>query len=362
MWNFRRLARVVAPLILLGMVAAPARARQEQDGRGLRLALLPIVFSSPDTRLALGVLPQLIFLTAPGTRPSNLRADVYYTFNNQFNVLLQPAVWLPGDRWQFAGKFRFRKWPTSFYGIGRDSPRENPEEFTEFVLSGSAEALMQIRPGIYVGAGYAMRWGRIRDPEPADGDLAGGAVPGAGDSRVAGMGLVATYDTREHLYLPRSGSLYRLQVDRYAPAFGGDRSYTRLTVDLRQYVTIAGPVTAAFQAVLSVTDGEVPFRVMPNVGEIVRGYTTTRYIDRQRWAVQAEFRAIPVWWRLGLVVFGGVGDVADRIGDFRDGRLSYAVGIGARFLMYSRERITIRQDFAFGRDSSGDYLDLNEAF
>lgn len=359
------LRHAFAGFLIVASLFGSARAQSDSanaDSPGARLALLPIIFSSPDTRLALGVLPQYIFHTASDTRPSNVRADIYYTFRNQFNVLFQPSIWLPGDRWQIGAKFRYRKWPTSFYGIGNDLPGDEPEKFTEYVLSGQAEALARVRPGIYVGAGYTVRWGRIRDAYPPGGMLNSGEVPGSGDSRVAGLGLVATYDTREHVYLPRSGALYRLKADRFAPAFGSDRSFSRLTVDLRQYMTVAGPVSVAFQAVLTVTDGKVPFRTMPNVGEVVRGYATARYIDRQRWAIQAELRAIPVWWRLGLAVFGGVGDVADRVGEFDTNDLDWAIGVGVRFLMYPRERITVRQDFAFGRDSSGDYLDLNEAF
>lgn len=355
---------IVALLALAGL-AGSARAQVDStraERPGAKLALLPIIFSSPDTRLALGVLPQYIFHTAPGTRPSNLRADVYYTFNRQFNVLVKPVVWLPGDRWQFAGSFRFRKWPTSFYGIGPGSREADEETFTEYLAHGSVEALRRVRPAVYAGASYVMRWGSIREVEPVGGLLDRGAVPGTGDSRVAGLGIVATYDTREHVYLPRSGALYRVQVERFARAFGGDRGYGTVTVDLRQYVAVTGPVTAAFQVALAMSDGEVPFRVMPNVGDIVRGYATTRYIDRQRWAAQVEIRAIPVWWRLGLAVFGGAGGVAGRVGDFRTDDLNWAVGIGLRVLMYPRERITIRQDFAFGQGSSGDYLDLNEAF
>ena len=79
-------------------------------------------------------------------------------------------------------------------------------------------------------------------------------------------------------------------------------------------------------------------------------------------AVQAEYRAVPVWWRLGFVVFAGVGEVAETLNTFSLDDPKYAVGLGIRFLLFSKEKITVRQDFGFGRDSFGDYLDLNEAF
>lgn len=327
-----------------------------------RLALLPIVFSSPDTRLALGVLPQYIFHTAAGTRPSNLRADIYYTRNRQFNVLLQPAVWLPGNVWQISGKIRLRKWPTTFEGAAPVDGELDKESFTEMLASGSAEVLRQVSPRAWIGASYAIRWGSIRQVEPANGYLATGLVPGAGRSRVASVGVVTTFDDREHLYLPRSGAIYRVHAQVHSPWVGSDRAFGSLTLDLRKYLSIAGPVTAAVQGVFTASTGDVPFRVMPSVGEVVRGFPSTRNIGRQRWAVQAEVRAIPVWWRLGFSVFAGFGDVADRIGDFRLQDAQFAFGAGVRFLMFPKERITIRQDFAFADGAGGDYLDLNEAF
>ena len=71
---------------------------------------------------------------------------------------------------------------------------------------------------------------------------------------------------------------------------------------------------------------------------------------------------MPVWWRLGFVVFAGVGEVTERLDNFSLSDPKYAVGFGIRFLLFSKEKITIRQDFGFGKGSSGDYLDLNEAF
>ncbi len=363
----RLLPALLLPVVL-GLVhpvfarqASPSDTTLEAAHRS-RLALLPIVFSSPDTRLALGVLPQYIFYTAPGTRPSNLRADIYYTRNKQFNVLLSPSVWLPGDRWQLAGKFRLRKWPTNYVGIAPEAGSAPEEEFTERMFSGAAEVLRQLGPRAWVGASWFVRWGDITDLDPANGALSDGSVPGSGRSRAAGIGVVATLDDREHVVMPRSGAIYRVHAQIHGPALGSEATFTSLTLDLRRYVTIAGPVHAAVQALFTASTGDVPFRVLPGVGEAVRGYPGTQYIGRQRWALQAEIRAIPVWWRLGFAVFAGMGDVADRVGDFRFDDVHFAVGAGIRVLMFPAERITIRQDFAFAPGAGGDYLDLNEAF
>ena len=102
--------------------------------------------------------------------------------------------------------------------------------------------------------------------------------------------------------------------------------------------------------------------MLPGVGRELRGYSSVRFVDRSVVALQAEYRIVPVWWRLGLTLFGGVAEIADTLDSFSFREPKWAVGVGIRFLLFRVEKITIRQDFGFGRDSSGDYLDLNEAF
>jgi hypothetical protein len=94
----------------------------------------------------------------------------------------------------------------------------------------------------------------------------------------------------------------------------------------------------------------------------MRGYYLGRFRDRNMIAVQAEYRIVPIWWRLGAVVFGGFGDVADEPGDFALGDLKYSIGGGFRFLLIPAERIALRADFGFGDGDSGFYITLGEAF
>lgn len=55
----------------------------------LQVMILPIIFSSPDIRLALGVLPQVVFRSSTSDNPSSIRMDAYYTLNKQYHLLLR---------------------------------------------------------------------------------------------------------------------------------------------------------------------------------------------------------------------------------------------------------------------------------
>ena len=94
----------------------------------------------------------------------------------------------------------------------------------------------------------------------------------------------------------------------------------------------------------------------------MRGYYRGRYRDKNMIAFQMEYRIMPVWWRLGLVGFVGVGDVAGRLDRFDLGNFKYSYGFGIRYLFMREEKLNIRLDFAYGKGSSGFYIVLREAF
>jgi outer membrane protein assembly factor BamA len=194
------------------------------------------------------------------------------------------------------------------------------------------------------------------------GVLEAGTITGSTTGRASGVGVLLSWDTRDNLNSPAKGSFVQASATFHAPLLGSDYRLDAYTLDLRHYMTISGPQVLALQLATTLTTGSVPFRMLPGIGEQLRGYNSMRYIDKDRIVLQAEYRVVPVWWRLGLTVFGGLGEVADRIEDFSFSRPKWAVGVGLRFLLFAEEKVTIRQDFAFGLDSSGDYLDLNEAF
>ena len=335
--------------------------KEDQEETKNRLVLLPIIFSSPDTRYAFGVLPQYLFYVTPDSRPSRIRMDAFYTQEKQFNVTLRPQVWLKHNQYLLAGKFVYKKWPTTFYGIGGNASEDGKEKFTEQLFNFSAEAQRQLRPGLFTGLIYSVRSGRIKEVVEG-GSLARGVITGSGTGVASGLGLIISKDTRDNINFPSSGSLHRFSATFYGSMLGSDYSLSSYALDLRQYLGLGGPHVLAFQAEMVMGFGDIPFRMLAGVGDPLRGYGSTRYIDNNRIILQAEYRVVPIWWRLGFTAFCGIGDVAHRPGDFKFKNPKWAVGLGIRFLIYAQEKITIRQDFAFGKGSSGDYLDLNEAF
>lgn len=328
---------------------------------GARFMVLPIVFSSPDTRLAAGILPQVVFRTSSASNPSSIRLDAYYTLNRQYHILTRPSVWLDNNSKNISAKLSFKKWPTSFYGIGNRSITDNKEKFTETLYEGSLEASTLLKNFYYGGISYSLRSARV-EPHEDNGILASGELTGSGRSLVSSAGLVLRRDSRDHIFFPGNGSYHTLEVSLSSKWLGSDYNFSRYTLDLRKYISLKSRHVLAVQSMFSVTAGNSPFRMLPSVGSTLRGYSSVRYIDRNLAAFRLEYRAAPLFGRFGIAIFAGAGDVFEKPSDLSIKHVKYTFGLGIRYLYSRSEKINIRLDYGFGKDSSGDYIDLNEAY
>lgn len=95
--------------------------------------------------------------------------------------------------------------------------------------------------------------------------------------------------------------------------------------------------------------------------DILRGYPRNRFRDLNFAGVQLEYR-FPLFWRFGMVSFGGAGDVFRKVDDVNINTLKYSIGTGLRFLVNPAERLNIRFDYARGREGGYFYFSVAEAF
>jgi hypothetical protein len=93
----------------------------------------------------------------------------------------------------------------------------------------------------------------------------------------------------------------------------------------------------------------------------LRGYYTGRFRDKNLVFYQTEIR-IPVYWRIGVVAFAGVGQVAPDLKSFSFDQMKLTGGGGLRFTLSRRERANIRFDYGFTKDGGGFYLVFGESF
>jgi len=120
--------------------------------------------------------------------------------------------------------------------------------------------------------------------------------------------------------------------------------------------------TLALRATVRYTGGDAPFFLLSSFGggKDLRGYPSGRYRDRMLYAVQSEYR-----WQVSdrwiFTGFAGVGEVAESTGDFGENFLP-AAGIGTRFVLSSKHKVSLSADLAVGKDGTEFYFGVGEAF
>ncbi len=303
----------------------------------------------------------VVFRAVEGTRASSLKLESTYTQNRQFNLRASSSIWSRSNRYGFDSKIQFQRWPTSFYGIGNDTGRHEREAYREQILLLTTEVVRLAAPNFYVGLRHDVRYGDVDDFE-AGGKLEMATVKGSKGGTMIGLGASMSYDTRDAVLYPTQGVHLRAGSRFFTPVFGSDYTFARHRLEGRMYRDLPGVQVLAGQLVAAFASGEPPFQMMSSVGELLRGYGSSRHIDRHLLAARLEYRHTPVLWRIGFVVFGGAAQVAHRFADLGPARFHLSAGLGLRLQVIPSENVNLRLDFAFGEGSAGSYLDLGEAF
>ena len=337
----------------------------EKKEKASGLAWLPVIFYTPETKWAFGGGGIYYFSLTKDkavVRPSSVSFIAIYSQRKQLSFELNPDFYM-GKGYHIQTDLQYSDFPDYFYGIGRDTAEENEELYTSRFWKWSVEALKQVYRDLNVGFVYYLDWTKLTDVDEAP-MLAAGDISGSGGGTVSGLGCFMTYDSRNSIFFPTKGSFHQFSATAFGRAAGGDFTFNRYYLDLRKYLPLAKAHTLALQSRMLFQTGDPPFWRLGQLGgeESMRGYYLGRYRDKNMIALQAEYRWLPVFWRLGLAAFVGVGDVAEKVGQFDLGNLKYSYGLGVRFIFDQKQILNIRLDFGFGNGTSGFYFTAAEAF
>lgn len=224
----------------------------------------------------------------------------------------------------------------------------------------------QLRVGQHLYLGMRAQFGQLATSlrsadEP---DLPESIADQLGQAKtVNSLGPTFALDTRDSAYYPRHGMALDAGIDLYSDSLGSDVSLDRYEVNYRQYKALRNRDVFAWQAYACATDGDVPFYLQCQVGQnsLLRGYSFGEYRGNTMAAAQAEYRwqFRPRWI---AAAFAGVAQVAPEFGDFAMSENLYAGGIGLRFVVEPKNGVTLRVDYAVGKDEDAIYVSVGEAF
>jgi outer membrane protein assembly factor BamA len=328
------------------------------------LVIIPIVFYTPETRWA-GSVPFIYYYrdrdASPGSRPSSLRMMPFYTQRKQSVFQVAIEHYFRDEKYQGIAGITYSDYPQKFYGIGGDTSKDEEEDYKSKYSKIEGKLLRRVAPKLYLGIQGEAEKNEVIDPETG-GLLQTGAVPGSEGGIFTGLGLISSWDSRDNVFYPSSGSFHRFSVMKLSKSLGGDFDFQRYNLDLRKYFMVLPNQILALNGFFDVLTGDVPYNRLAKIGgqDLMRGHFNGRYRDKNMYILQAEYR-MQLWKGFGLAGFGGIGDVAGRVGDFRLSETKYALGCGLRYMIDPREKITMRLDFGITDDDAGIYLIFLEA-
>ncbi len=324
--------------------------------------MLPVIFSSPETSLGFGAAALHYFRSdsISTTKPSSVRGVFIYTLQNQIITQLPVELFLQGNKYWITIKPNYFLYPFQYYGTGNQIDLDEFDNYEAKYLRVEADFLRKIGKIVYLGPKFEItEYFDIQLSDSGKGILTEETL-GFQTGTVAGIGLGLIYDQRNNLFCPSGGYYLEINYKGYTPLVGSDYKFSHFEFDLRKYYNF-GKAELGLQFYQNSLTGSIPFYNLARLGgsNRMRGYFRGAYRDKHYTAIQAEFR-YSVHKRIVLSTFSGFGSVSPQF--MRDQKWLPSVGMGIRFVIDPRERIRIRADYAFGRSSSGFYLNINEAF
>ncbi|MAW94091.1 MULTISPECIES: BamA/TamA family outer membrane protein [unclassified Leeuwenhoekiella] len=334
----------------------------------------PVMGVRPETGLEFGVVPLMVFYANEDTtnRLSELNAYAFFTFNGQYGLRINHAIYSDKDKWFFLGDLDFEQFPLKYYGIGNDVPKENIALVDATSIQIKERVLRKVLNNFYIGLETDFRSltnVSFESPEDSDAPLDIELPFGAAGTTNFGMGVGFVYDERHNVLNERNAFFSEFAYLNYNPFWKSDVKYQLITSDSRFFTPIGKNDVLAAQVIGQFNfGGDVPFNQLSYMGgeSMMRGYFDGRFRDRNQIAAQVEYRFLPLKLgftnRLGATVFTGVGEVFDGWNEIRMNNLKWSAGAGARFLIFQQKDIYIRFDYAVTRDGNNFYLSIGEAF
>lgn len=340
-------------------VASPKEESEEaKEKKKVNFVFAPIPIVNPTIGNGLAVAGLMLYKLDPDSPVSSTTVAAGYTDSDSWGVGALQEANFGDDRWRILAGAAVALLQYDLY-----VPSVSPDFHfgTEQSLRGGfAQALRRVAPKLYAGLRYQRALVNFPAPD-AEQDL----IPEDGvDFQIAGLGVVAEWDTRNHSYQPDAGNYLKFDSNFSRDEFGAALEYETYSLAFNHFRGgFRDQDVIALRVSLCDTTSDTPFfeRCQFGSSRDLRGYPAGRYYDDSMYAAQIEYRA-PLWKRLGAVVFAGVGSVASSFEDLDSGDSLPAGGVGLRFLASTEQRVNVSLDFAVGRDESTFYVYIGEAF
>lgn len=317
---------------------------------------------SSDTELGIGLIAAGLYrldredLTLP---PSNVTLFGDFSTSGFYMLGIRGNNFFKGGRFRIDYTTYFYSMPSDFWGVGYYNGRDSAEaRMDRQQMKFKVDLMYRFAKSWYVGFNANYNFTRGKHITRMD------YVPAGQDTKYinTGVGLFLQHDSRDIVTNPYSG--WYLKIDQaFYPEWLGNRDglFTRTELTADYYTQLAeGSVLAADLHGMFHT-GDVPWTMLCLMGggSRMRGYYDGRYRDKNLIEGQVELRQ-HVYKRFGAAFWVGAAQIFPEFSAMRWSHILPNYGLGLRWEF--KNRVNIRVDYGFGRDTSGLVFNINEAF
>jgi len=262
------------------------------------------------------------------------------------------------DRIRPSGGLAYAEFNLKFYGTGNDSPiRDHPIDYNAKTTAFMPKLLFRLPlKDWFLGPSYSfLKLDNTFDFSPL--------LPGLPEIRIttqtAGLGLVVSHDSRDNNMWPLKGNWFELTLADYGEYLGGDFDYEKIKAKFIHYIPVPATdaFTLAYRLYAEVIGGDAPFYDLASLN--LRGFPMGLYSDKVAATVQVQgnWRFQKRWIAL---VFGGGGRIADDISNLGSEPTRWAGGVGCRYILNEKQRLSLGVDVSYGNDEIGIYVQMGD--
>ncbi|CAH1529361.1 Omp85 domain-containing protein [Vibrio rotiferianus] len=323
--------------------------------------VLPGPFVNPEQGFGIGV--AAVGLYTPydwqkGEPYSTVTVTSYGSTSGSYGLGLNNRTYLKNDKVRLLGEAWISHTPGYYWGIGSQAAENenNKVQYEGQRLQLSPKIAVEVAPNTYAKLGW--QWQSFSKVDGVDGDILPSEVA---DATSSGVLVGMEYDTRDFEPNPMRGQFLDVEWIANRDSLGSDEDYDNLVANYRVYQQWSDTTIIAMEVYSQSIFGDAPWFDYAQLGDDqrMRGYYQGQYRDKHQLSTQVEIRHT-IAGRHGVVGWLGAGNIAPTYHELFENSWLPTVGVGYRFAF--KARINVRVDLGVGKDSSGFYFQINEAF